>query len=710
MAGPYSPQVEQWRPLVEKYFPPEHVDKALFVISKESGGRSIPQIGGGPGTGLFQVEHGGAHPGRLSQQQLLDPETNVRVAAQMPGKNWNQWTDWGEGVTYQGKKFGALGNYSYNNPVSNRVSYEPGGNTGSTAMPTDEEIAKYAQAAGISVDEARRFLMADAPAQPPTPSPAAPSAPAQQSPADLPPWARKVGGNLAVGKDPETGTTYQWEYNGSTYVDPVSQRIVPQGWNPRGTPDTPNTPGEGTITYQRNSTTGKLFAVQGGKVIGEVSELAEKPAADPTRRPNAFEMGVQARREIQGGSPLGQSQPTTVGSPNTPQPIGAPPAPSSGTAQANRTQIIYDLNGRPVMERLNYGDGGIHDRPLNTANIAEDLALFGLAPNGRDRYSSGMASPTDIRAAQASRNFIAASQTHQSPREISHMLDYYRNANLSREGMKGSAFADQRISANELAGLNSPVAVPSNFDIPAQELDVAYGFDTGNIPEEMYEDEDEFRTYADGGQALIGGGFTTKGMSRQPNREGDNYSPYQLATRQLADRGYRPMDKPYTGALYDGGRLGMVPPWLLPQWGRGARQGMGYGPGQDNAMGSWAADGYIGGIPRPNEPHESYTGNAVNSYPGAGVEPQPRGATRNVGYAPRFANGGTQMLDEPVMGMGVNSGEPKFLAGEAGPEMATFTPVGQRPQEQTNAPYAQAQRPVQLLDPRRVLMSMKRKR
>lgn len=77
-----------------------------------------------------------------------------------------------------------------------------------------------------------------------------------------------------------------------------------------------------------------------------------------------------------------------------------------------------------------------------------------------------------------------------------------------------------------------------------------------------------------------------------------------------------------------------------------------------------------------------------------------------VGYAPAFADGGTQMLNEPVVGMGIRSGQPKFMAGEAGPEMATFTPVGEPPPQ--TAPYSQTRTPVQLLDPKRVLMSMKR--
>lgn len=79
----FPPEVERWRPLVSEYFAPEDVDHALWIMQHESGGASIVQIGGGPGTGLFQVEHGGYWPGRPSQEQLLDPRTNVAYAAQM---------------------------------------------------------------------------------------------------------------------------------------------------------------------------------------------------------------------------------------------------------------------------------------------------------------------------------------------------------------------------------------------------------------------------------------------------------------------------------------------------------------------------------------------------------------------------------------------------------------------------------------------------
>lgn len=45
---------------------------------------------------------------------------------------------------------------------------------------------------------------------------------------------------------------------------------------------------------------------------------------------------------------------------------------------------------------------------------------------------------------------------------------------------------------------------------------------------------------------------------------------------------------------------------------------------------------------------------------------------------PSHASGGSQMLDEPVVGIGLRSRRPRFLAGEAGPERLDFTPELQR--------------------------------
>lgn len=91
----FSPQVEQWRPLVSKYFAPEDVDAALAIMQAESGGvANRPSEFNKQGTedswGLFQVNiraHGG------SPEQWSDPETNVRYAAQLKNAR-GDWRDW----------------------------------------------------------------------------------------------------------------------------------------------------------------------------------------------------------------------------------------------------------------------------------------------------------------------------------------------------------------------------------------------------------------------------------------------------------------------------------------------------------------------------------------------------------------------------------------------------------------------------------------
>lgn len=111
----YSPDVERWRPLVSRYFRPEDVDKALYVISGESGGDpTIRNREGSGATGLFQIMpfHG---------VKATDPEESVKWAAKQVSSHG--WTDWGEGVTYQGKPFGILGLAPYGGS-SNLDSWE----------------------------------------------------------------------------------------------------------------------------------------------------------------------------------------------------------------------------------------------------------------------------------------------------------------------------------------------------------------------------------------------------------------------------------------------------------------------------------------------------------------------------------------------------------------------------------------------------------
>jgi hypothetical protein len=109
----FPPEVERWRPLVAKYFPPELVDKALWVIMYESGGNPGAVGDGGNAIGLFQIHHGGSIPGRPDAGRLSDPEYNIRYAAQALGAARGNWAPWGENNTYNGKPFGALGHHPF---------------------------------------------------------------------------------------------------------------------------------------------------------------------------------------------------------------------------------------------------------------------------------------------------------------------------------------------------------------------------------------------------------------------------------------------------------------------------------------------------------------------------------------------------------------------------------------------------------------------
>lgn len=107
----FPPQVEKWRPTVAKYFPPALVDKALWTIMHESGGNPGATGDGGVAIGLFQIQDKNAFPSRPSALELLNPEFNIKFAAQQLGAASGNFKDWGdEGNTYQGKPFGAFGN------------------------------------------------------------------------------------------------------------------------------------------------------------------------------------------------------------------------------------------------------------------------------------------------------------------------------------------------------------------------------------------------------------------------------------------------------------------------------------------------------------------------------------------------------------------------------------------------------------------------
>lgn len=125
----FPPDVERWRSTVAKYFPPELVDKALWVIQYESGGNPNAVGDGGAARGLFQIQDSRNFSSRPSADYLDNPENNIKYAAQQLGAASGKWTDWGEGSTYQGKPFGALGNHPFPGSATNGRASTAGGIT-----------------------------------------------------------------------------------------------------------------------------------------------------------------------------------------------------------------------------------------------------------------------------------------------------------------------------------------------------------------------------------------------------------------------------------------------------------------------------------------------------------------------------------------------------------------------------------------------------
>jgi hypothetical protein len=132
-ANLYSAQVERWRSLVARYFRPEDVDKALYVIQYESGGNPNAVNAQSGAAGLFQIlPLHGVNGG--------DPETAARWAANRVYNVRGGWQDWGEGVLYRGRRFGALGLYPYTS-VSGSLATR---STATTAAATPAAVSPRA--------------------------------------------------------------------------------------------------------------------------------------------------------------------------------------------------------------------------------------------------------------------------------------------------------------------------------------------------------------------------------------------------------------------------------------------------------------------------------------------------------------------------------------------------------------------------------------
>lgn len=101
-SGPvYGPGVEQWRPLVQKYWPPELVEWALRIMQCESKGDPYADNPISSAAGLFQFlqstwDRGPAASlglGSYASGAVFDPELNIMAAAWLYA-NWGGPSQW----------------------------------------------------------------------------------------------------------------------------------------------------------------------------------------------------------------------------------------------------------------------------------------------------------------------------------------------------------------------------------------------------------------------------------------------------------------------------------------------------------------------------------------------------------------------------------------------------------------------------------------
>lgn len=96
---PTGPGAEGWRPLVEKYFPADEVDRAIRIMQCESKGDPGARNPSSGASGLFQHmprywPERAAGAG-FSGASVFDPEANIAAAAYLvydhPGGGWKHW-------------------------------------------------------------------------------------------------------------------------------------------------------------------------------------------------------------------------------------------------------------------------------------------------------------------------------------------------------------------------------------------------------------------------------------------------------------------------------------------------------------------------------------------------------------------------------------------------------------------------------------------
>ena len=384
-------------------------------------------------------------------------------------------------------------------------------------------------------------------------------------------------------------------YNGQEY------RIQPDGtYSPYGSRTT-------TATTQRlNPITQAALSVQQTQ-----QALRGVPEADLAR---ASDRPVGASSLGDSGTPVGESPRVRATA------FGGDPTITDPNPQPFTTARI------PTTDKFgNYG-AGFYDKPINTSNLAQDLALVGLRPQGNPEREAQVALGLAAKIGSMRANGMGTA-------EISNFLDFHRQQNERRS----QAMAKEGpLTASDLAAMTQPVSLPRDENYFDPGVLRSYGVLT---PEEEQRRIDEL--------AAQGG---TMGMA-------EGGSLYTGSPDDLSSDRNSAIIQPFVDTGF---------PTNYKVNGRDT-----YGPGYSIAMRRWQ-----GLYQRPNSYYEDPPGGIR---PGGAGTPPPPGPLmpgyhmtdsgpvqgNHFGYTPRrFDDGGVMAINEPMSVYGDYSGQKVATMGE----------------------------------------------
>lgn len=727
----YPPEVERWRSLVERYFRPEDVDKALYVIQHESGGNptikaSVPSE---QSYGLFQANIGGGIGTGYTVEQLKDPETNVKIAAQAV-YGGSGWSPWGEGVTYKGQKFGALGNNPYTPSSGSGRGFTAPPPPGGTQMatPQQEEYARrlnngksYDELTGnqkIAVDSVVKSLFgADGLTPPKSETPKLtyvgrlayveyPDGRRERSAVDDLPQEPAGASSVTAGGTSEPSRSIRVNQDtGKAYV------VDNQGNTVREAPEFNERPGGETRPQGAISTDDLLaaggaiespgiYVARNGQRYIQNPDKTWSPSGTPSTTAEKKSAGLQIAEQrgriqstLAGGSGTQASAPSGASAPARTEwgtlPDGSPAYfEGGGGAQApvlqGNGQNYYSQTreikgptsalGQPgeavAYEIPTPGGGGSAQYHVGTAQ--QDLRAAGIIPSGNNQKDLDAGN-----AAVAKRALML--DEYKDPLVVQSMFDTLNRGTDVYSRAKA-------VAAEEAAAK----AAYSGGRLPAAGTDqlTAAGLRDFLTPENVQSYLPDDYEFAEGGTLTVG---TDDDKTRQTTMPGMDSMEAPVPGSRMTDVNNAFARQAGTGPRYT--HNGNIQRVIDGQKMTMPATGGNFVPSERFGMSGWQEqyDKDLWGGARPatgsiNQaiyqvlfPRWLQGTRRIKDMPGSGAWDW-NGTDANSasigGQTYRFANGGSMMLNEPVVGMGMESGQPKFLAGEAGPEQLDFTPAG----------------------------------